>query len=168
MELPHRIAAGGLVFREDSILLVRYRGIREGETFLAAPGGGLRNDENIAQAVVREIREETGITVAPRRLLAIEDIRFPELKMIKLWMLCDLREGELRRTEDAVREGILETAWFPRDRLAGESVHPELVLRRDWDILRHGESPVEILPSREVPDGPAYPHRGGREPGIRG
>jgi len=168
MELPHRIAAGGLVFQEDSILLVRYRGTREGETFLAAPGGGLKDDENIAQAVIREIREETGVTVAPRRLLAIEDIRFPKLKMIKLWMLCDLRDGELRRTEGAVREGILETAWFPRDRLAGEAVYPALLLRRDWDNLRHGKRPVEILPSREVTDGPAYPYRGGRDPGIRG
>ena len=167
MGLPHRIAAGGLVFQEDSVLLVRYRGGREGETFLAAPGGGLEDDENIAQAAVREIREETGVTVAPKRILAVEDIRFPGLKMIKIWLLCDLLEGEIRRTEGAVREGILAAAWFPRERLAGETVYPELLLRCDWDGLRRGEAPAEILPSREARDGPAYPYGGGK-PGIDG
>ena len=155
------------MFREHSVLLARYRGSREGETFLAAPGGGLEDGENIAQAAVREIREETGIAVAPKRILAVEDIRFPELKMIKIWLLCVLLEGDIRRTEGAVREGILEAAWFPRDRLAGETVYPELLLRCDWDRLRSGGLPVEIPPSRAARGGSAHPYGGGN-PGIRG
>ena len=58
---PHRIAAGGIVIRDDTILLVRY-GTGPG-SYLVGPGGAVEETENIEQAVVRETMEETGITV---------------------------------------------------------------------------------------------------------
>jgi ADP-ribose pyrophosphatase YjhB (NUDIX family) len=148
MSLPHRIAAGGIVFRGDSVLLVRYPGSREGETYLAGPGGGLEDGENIVQAVTREIREETGLTVAPQRVIGIEDILFPRFKMVKIWMLCEAGEGDIRRTEGAEIEGIVEAAWFTRDQLAGETVYPDLLLGAAWDRLREDSWPVAIPPSR--------------------
>jgi 8-oxo-dGTP pyrophosphatase MutT (NUDIX family) len=148
MGLPQRIAAGGIIFHGDSVLLVRYPGGRGGGTYLAGPGGGLEDGENIIQAVVREVREETGLTVAPGRPLAIEDIIFPRYKMIKIWMLCETAEGELHRTQGAELEGILEAAWFTQVRLAREAVYPELLRTCDWGHLRSGTLPVMIYPSR--------------------
>ena len=53
MNRPHRIAAGGLIFKSDMVLLVRYRDANGG-TYLVGPGGKLKDDENVAQAIVRE------------------------------------------------------------------------------------------------------------------
>ena len=68
MSKPHRIAAGGLIFRDEAILLVRYCDA-DGGTYLVGPGGGLEEDENVVQAIVREVEEETGITVRPQKRL---------------------------------------------------------------------------------------------------
>jgi 8-oxo-dGTP pyrophosphatase MutT (NUDIX family) len=70
---PHRIAAGAIVVRRNQILLVLYRD-PGGGTYLAAPGGGVREHESVADAAVRETFEETGLCVEPGRVLLIEDI----------------------------------------------------------------------------------------------
>ena len=150
MSLPRRISAGGLVFKGDAVLLVRYRAIDSDETYLVGPGGGLEDEENIVQAIIRETREETGVTVRPMRVVAIEDLLSMRHKMIKVWMVCEFIEGEVRKTGDADREGIIAAAWFTRDQLAGEVVFPSLLVERAWEQLRSGTGEVEILPSRKA------------------
>jgi len=148
MSLPHRIAAGGLIFRGNTVLLVRYRD--NGETFLVAPGGGLEDGENVVQAIIREVWEETGVTVEPKRVVAIEDLQSPRLKMIKVWMVCVVVEGEVHRTEGADKEGIIQAAWYTRGQLAGEIVYPLPLMQRDWEQLRAETWQVECLPSRKA------------------
>ena len=61
----HYIGAGGVVLTEDRELLV----VREKFGFggrpatLKLPGGALRSGEHLADAVVREVLEETGLEV---------------------------------------------------------------------------------------------------------
>jgi 8-oxo-dGTP pyrophosphatase MutT (NUDIX family) len=43
--------------------------------------GGLEQDENVLQAIVRKIQEETGITVAPKRVAMIEDLLTSRYKL---------------------------------------------------------------------------------------
>ena len=85
MNRAHRIAAGGLIFRDDAVLLVRYRDVNEG-TYLVGPGGKLREDENVFQAIVRETMEETNVRVLPKRVVIIEDLICTSFKMIKVWI----------------------------------------------------------------------------------
>ena len=60
MSKASRIAAGGLIFRDDAVLLVRYRN-DNGGTYLVGPGGELEEDENVVQAIIRETMEETNV-----------------------------------------------------------------------------------------------------------
>jgi 8-oxo-dGTP pyrophosphatase MutT (NUDIX family) len=69
----HRIAAGGLIFKDDAVLLVRYRDTNGG-TYLVGPGGELKDDENVVRAIVRETMEETNVRVQPNRVVIIEDL----------------------------------------------------------------------------------------------
>jgi 8-oxo-dGTP pyrophosphatase MutT (NUDIX family) len=147
MSRPHRIAAGGLTFQEDAVLLVRYPDGRGG-TYLVGPGGGLEDDENVVQAIVRETLEETNLWVRPRRVLIIEDLIFARVKMCKIWMLCEVSAGHIRRTEGAEKEGIIEARWFTRAQLGGEVVFPPTLLEHDWADLRSEDWPVACLSSR--------------------
>ena len=68
---PHRIAAGGITFKGNTVLLVRYRHNNNSGTYLVGPGGALENNVNVIQAIIRETKEETGITVKPKQVVAI-------------------------------------------------------------------------------------------------
>jgi len=143
---PHRIAAGGIIIRDDTILLVRYEHAG-GCSYLVGPGGALGADENVYQAVVRETLEETGLTVHPRRVLFIEDLVSTRFKMCKIWVLCDPASGDIQRTEGARAEGIVEAGWFTRDALADEVVYPSPVMAYDWRAFARADWQVQCLPS---------------------
>ena len=85
MSKPHRVAAGGITFKGNTVLLVRYRDSNKSGTYLVGPGGALEDNENIVQAIIQETKEETGIAVKPKRVVAIEDLMCAHFKMIKVW-----------------------------------------------------------------------------------
>jgi len=58
----------GLLRRGDTVLLVRCRYDGEPRPLWVLPGGRQNESESIAQGVVREFREETGLRVAPESL----------------------------------------------------------------------------------------------------
>lgn len=149
MSKQHRIAAGGLIFKGDAILLVRYYD-ENGGTYLVGPGGALKDHENVIQAIVREAQEEAGVTVQPKRVVIIEDLLCSRFKMNKIWMTCQVIEGEVYRTEGAEKEGIIEAAWFTEDQLTGEMVFPPTLMECDWNQLRSETWQVKCLPTRKA------------------
>ena len=128
---------------------MRYRS-SNGGTYLVGPGGALKNDENIVQAIVRETKEETAVTVRPKRVAIIEDLVSSRFKMIKVWMICEVVGGKVRRTEGAEKEGILQAAWFTRNQLISEVVFPPALMEHDWDQLRSENWEVKCMPSRKA------------------
>ena len=150
MSKPHRIAAGGITFKGNTVLLVRYRDSNKSGTYLVAPGGALEDNENVVQAIIRETKEETGITVKPNRVVFIEDLVCSRFKMIKVWMLCEIVSGEVHSTEGAEKENIIEAAWFTRDQLVHEVVFPPPLMQHDWEQLQSETWQVECLPSRKA------------------
>jgi 8-oxo-dGTP diphosphatase len=150
MSKPHRIAAGGITFKDNRVLLVRYCASNNAGTYLVGPGGALEDGENVVQAIIRETKEETGIIVQPKRVIAIEDLMCSAFKMIKVWMVCEIVEGEVQKTAEAEKENILEAAWFTRDQLAREVVFPPSLMQHDWEEFQTEIGQVECLPSREA------------------
>ena len=149
MSKPHRIAAGGLTFKDDAVLLVRYQE-STGGTYLVGPGGALEDEENVVQAIVRETKEETGLRVQPKKVVAIEDLVCSRFKMSKVWMTCEVVNGQISNTEGAKKEGIIEVGWFTREQLAGEVVFPPTLMQHDWAQLQADGWTVECLPSRKM------------------
>jgi len=150
MSKPHRIAAGGIIFKGNSVLLVRYHDSNKAGTYLVGPGGALKENENVVQAIIRETKEETGITVRPKQVVAIEDLICSRFKMIKVWMVCEIVEGEVHKTKEAEKENIIQAAWYTQDQLASEVVYPPSLMRHDWEQLRTEKWQVECLPSRKA------------------
>lgn len=90
-----KVEVRGAVVREDEILLVRER--EDGGW--TVPGGWCDVGESPSAMVVREVKEESGYDVAPRKLAAIFDRnQHPHPPMpthaYKLFFLCDLLGGE--------------------------------------------------------------------------
>jgi 8-oxo-dGTP diphosphatase len=132
MERPHRISAGAVIIENDHILLVRYGTAGNSGNFLVGPGGGVLSDEGTDQAVVREVREETGLAVIPGRILFVEDLLSKDYRSTKIWFLCKLNGGQLTNTAGALEEGITEARWYRRNQIENEVVFPPTLLSHDW------------------------------------
>ncbi len=70
-----RVAAYALVVRDGAVLLTRFseRGFHTGQWGL--PGGGIEHGEHPRDAVVREVREETGLECLVGGLITVDDVR---------------------------------------------------------------------------------------------
>jgi len=82
--MRHRISAGTIVDEASRILLVR-RVRPQRYDFWVAPGAGVKRNEELQAAVVREVREESGLEVEPLAVLYIEELLDPTNRRCKFW-----------------------------------------------------------------------------------
>ena len=104
------VGVGGVVVREGRVLLIR-RGKQPLYGRWVVPGGTVELGEPLEQALVREIREETGLEVEPIELITVFDrIERDGERVLYHYVivdyLCRFRSGEARAASDA-----LDVAW---------------------------------------------------------
>lgn len=129
-------AVGALVFREGTVLLVR-RGRPPSRDVWAVPGGRVELGESLAEAVEREVREETGVTVRAGEPVWSFDsvIRDRDGRVRYHYVIVDLSAdylaGEPRGSDDA-----REARWVRPGEIAGFEVsEPTLHLLRRTGFL---------------------------------
>ena len=113
------LAVSAAIFRDGRVLIVR-RGRPPAHGLYTLPGGGVELGETLEQAVVREVREETGLAVAPLALVGFREAigrdaagkierHFVILPFAARWIA-----GEI-----ALNEELAEAQWRRPDELAG-------------------------------------------------
>ncbi|MBO2008064.1 NUDIX domain-containing protein [Hymenobacter negativus] len=130
-----RVRVGGLLVRNGMVLLAAHRGLLPKEApFWSPPGGGWQFGESIQQALVREFREETGLTVEVGRFLHLHEFSTDKLQALELFfeVLADTNaQPQLGHDPEhsAGEQLITELAWqTPRQllHLPPVQVHPVL------------------------------------------
>jgi 8-oxo-dGTP diphosphatase len=110
------VGVGGVVIHRNRVLLIR-RGGEPLKGEWSIPGGLIEVGEELADAVRRELKEETGLDVEPLAMLETFDRIFHESRKVRYHFVivdyvCRLRGGRLRPASD-----VLEARWVRRQDL---------------------------------------------------
>jgi 8-oxo-dGTP diphosphatase len=127
------VGVGAVIIEADRVVLVK-RGHPPLAGEWSIPGGALEVGETLREAAVREVLEETGLTVETADLLGVYDriLRDADERTIYHYVLIDFLcrriAGEPVPAGDAV-----EARWFTREEIAG------LALAKDTaEVIRVG------------------------------
>lgn len=110
------VGVGGVVVRRGRVLLVR-RGGEPLKGQWSIPGGMVELGEELTEAVVRELKEETGLEVEPLEVLTVFDRIHRKGRRVKYHFVivdyaCRLKRGRLRPASD-----VLDARWVRREDL---------------------------------------------------
>lgn len=153
---PLNVVVAGIIHRGHILLIERPKGTYAGMWSL--PGGKLEFGEHIEEAVVREVREETGLvcTFAALRGIASELVVIGRTKKTKahfiLWA-CEVRPRHLRATEQ--QEGRVR--WVPLADIRAKriAVVPSDALMIN-EFFLNGKREIPVHRSRVRQDGESY------------
>ena len=106
-------AVGAIIFKQDSVLLIQ-RGKAPSLGKWSIPGGAVHLGESLEEAVVREVQEETRLTVRPKRIGKVIDRIFRDAEgqvqyhFVIVDYLCDVLDGEPQPSSDAAAAGYFK------------------------------------------------------------
>ena len=102
-----------VIFKDDKILLVK-----ENNGTWSLPGGWIDVLESVASNTVKETKEETGLDVIPKRIIAIQD-RNKHNKPIyaygicKIFVLCEVIGGKFEKNIETIEKNYFSLDELP-------------------------------------------------------
>jgi 8-oxo-dGTP diphosphatase len=137
------VAVGGIILQEGKVLLVR-RGQEPLRNQWSIPGGAVEVGEKLAEALRREILEETGLAVRVGKIVEVLDRIIPDEQgrvhyhYVLVDYLCRVEGGRLQPSSDAS-----EACWAHRLELVSYALRPETlrVIEKAFSIFRTEGTP---------------------------
>lgn len=143
-----RIRAAGIVIRDDSLLVMFRR--KNGREYYTFPGGTLENGESPQEAVVREIEEETTMTVEVGELL-YELHRTGTLPK-EYFYRCTYKNGTPALRSDSIEQKIndeannfFEPKWVQLSEIKNIPLLPAEIAERLSHDLQNGFSDTTVV-----------------------
>jgi len=95
------VGVGAIVFDQEGRVLLVERGRPPGQGLWSVPGGRLEPRETLAQAVAREVREETGLIVEVGTLACVVERFGDDYHFVLLDYFARITSGRLAAASDA-------------------------------------------------------------------
>lgn len=143
-----RLAVRALILHEDRLLLVNaYPGARLG--LWCAPGGGCEAGQSLPQNLVREVHEETGLTITVGRPVLVNEFHDPDtgFHQIDLFFRCALAAGDLDDTWIDPEAIVTQRRFFSQSELAAGHVRfkPDSLPDAAWGTDAAHYDPLETI-----------------------
>ncbi len=145
MDFIH-VTVAAIIRRKDKFLLVKEKS-SSGQIVYNQPAGHVELNESLTEAVIREVKEETGLTFNPTDMVGTY-LLSPAANgktYLRFCFVGDTIESESVKPEDP---DILDALWFSGEEIAGlpkESLRSALVLNCLSDYLQGKRIPLESL-----------------------
>jgi ADP-ribose pyrophosphatase YjhB (NUDIX family) len=113
------LAVSAAIFRAGRVLIVR-RGVPPMQGIYTLPGGGVELGETLEQAVMREVREETGLAIEPLSLAGYRQViaRDSEGKIERHFVILPFAARYLAG-EISLNAELAEAKWLLPSELSG-------------------------------------------------
>lgn len=128
-----------IVFKDDKILMVRQH--HEGRDIWMLPGGNIEENENSAQAAVREVKEETGLDIEILDTAwHVEEVSPERGQRFVNYMVGRITGGELKLGRDPEfaddNQVLRETRFLSKEEIGRvKYLYPDFLNEEIWDIL---------------------------------
>ena len=147
--------ARAIIFNDDGKLLMIERH-KDGGHYFVLPGGHVDEGESPEQAAVREVQEETGLSVTVSKLLyTSSDDKYQNDQRI---YLCNYLGGEPELQSDSIEARLQSSgepqewkpAWFDFDDVREQIVYPVGLLRylEEDRAINYHHNPYKIIERR--------------------
>lgn len=99
-----RIGCRGIVLQDGKLLACH----EEKTDFWQLPGGGLEAGETLQECCAREVLEETGYIVKPKKQFLTLNEYYAEYKYVSHYFVCEIvGEGKQNRTSAEIERGLV-------------------------------------------------------------
>ncbi len=115
MSKPVRIATRAIIVQENRVLLVNAWGGGVSDLW-CAPGGGVEPHASLPDNLIREVFEETGLTVSVGPVCLINEFHAPakDFHQIDVYFRCQITAGELDETWRDPEGIVTQRRFFSR------------------------------------------------------
>ncbi|GEM_PF-689906 len=133
--------------KQENLLLVR----NKDTNFWYPPGGGWETGESLADCVIREILEETGLEATLDRFLYLQEFspNSAEVYLEMFWLAYPKKNSVLPQVHSDHGGIVTESRWFSKAELASLKVFPERLKQQVWDDVKTLSLPNQFLTQKK-------------------
>lgn len=104
-----KIAARAIIIKNNKIAVL----FSKKYNAYITPGGGIKENELLEEACIREAKEESGIIVKPIEHFAVLDCNYPRMRIVHNYFICEVIEEskDTKKTEHEIDQD-LEVRWL--------------------------------------------------------
>jgi len=141
-----RIAARAVILHDDRLLLVNAYADAN-STLWCAPGGGVEKGSSIPDNLIREVHEETGLTISVGPPCLINEFHDPKTSFhqIEVFFRCKITQGRLDPDWQDPELIVDRRRWVTREEMAGLRYKPDSLPEIAWRDRSFGYDPLEVI-----------------------
>ncbi len=142
-----RIRVGALIFKSKSMLFVKQHvPTLEKEVWLP-PGGGIEFGEKLDDALIREVKEETGLTVHGQQLRIVHEFYLNNHHAIEFYFSgkatnYDISTGTDPEMEKTGQQYLTDVRFIPLNNFMDFEIYPDFI-KKELPVLTGTTGPVK-------------------------